>query len=168
MHPTGVVTWIARSIQWVSAIIVLGITAWAARDTKTVTVIYSLVISVVTVVSLPFALATSCISRRHRWHILPLIAIDGVLSYLWITSAIFLSLDFNRISCRTIRWNGETVCSRKYTAEAFSFIAFFTTLIALSAEIAFIYYARPGAVREKEHIQPEERIAQNLGAAGVL
>jgi hypothetical protein len=44
MHPTGVVTWIARSIQWVSAIIVLGITAWAARDTKTVTVIYSLVI----------------------------------------------------------------------------------------------------------------------------
>lgn len=41
----------------------------------------------------------------------------------WLTSAIFLALDFNQHSCRTIPWNGEIVCSRKYTAEAFSFIA---------------------------------------------
>ena len=43
-HPTGLITWIARFIQAISAIIVLGITAWAARDTKTVTVIYCLII----------------------------------------------------------------------------------------------------------------------------
>lgn len=43
-HPMGIVTYIARLMQFVSAVVVLGITAWAARDTKTVTVIYSLVI----------------------------------------------------------------------------------------------------------------------------
>jgi hypothetical protein len=43
-HPLGAAGWIARAIQCVSAIIVLGITAWAARDTKTVTVIYSVTI----------------------------------------------------------------------------------------------------------------------------
>jgi hypothetical protein len=43
-HPLGIVAYIARLIQFISAIVVLGITAWAARDTKTVTVIYSLVI----------------------------------------------------------------------------------------------------------------------------
>ncbi|KAJ6108135.1 hypothetical protein N7523_009458 [Penicillium sp. IBT 18751x] len=122
-HPTGLVTWIARFLQLISAIIVLGITAWAARNTKTVTVIYTLTIAALTVVTIPFAIGMSCMSRRHRWHVLPLIAIDGALSYLWLTAAVFLALDFNQMSCRVIRWNGETVCSRKYTAEAFSFIA---------------------------------------------
>lgn len=43
-HPLGLVGWIARVVQLISAIIVLGITAWATRDTKTVTVIFTLVI----------------------------------------------------------------------------------------------------------------------------
>lgn len=43
-HPTGLVAWIARTLQCFSAVIVLGITGWAARHTKTVTVIYTLVI----------------------------------------------------------------------------------------------------------------------------
>lgn len=43
-HPLGIVAYIARLIQFISAVIVLGITAWAVRDTKTLTVIYSLVV----------------------------------------------------------------------------------------------------------------------------
>lgn len=43
-HPLGLVGWIARVLQLISSIIVLGITAWATRDTKTVTVIFTLVI----------------------------------------------------------------------------------------------------------------------------
>jgi len=43
-HPLGLVGWIARVVQLISSIIVLGITAWATRDTKTVTVIFTLVI----------------------------------------------------------------------------------------------------------------------------
>ena len=43
-HPCGTVSTIAHIIQCVSAIIVIGITAWAVRDTKTLPVIFSLVI----------------------------------------------------------------------------------------------------------------------------
>lgn len=43
-HPYGTVATIAHIIQCVSSIIVLGITAWAVRETKTLTVIFSLVI----------------------------------------------------------------------------------------------------------------------------
>lgn len=43
-HPLGSVGWVARAVQTLSSIIVLGITAWAVRDTKTVTVIFTLVI----------------------------------------------------------------------------------------------------------------------------
>lgn len=89
------------------------------------------------------------------------------------------------MSCRAVRWNGQVVCSRQYTAEAFSFIALsvistnirvhiltvtlsFTTLMALCCEIAFIYAVKAGTVREKQDVQAEERIARNLSAAGVL
>lgn len=43
-HSVGLAGWFVRTIQAISAIIVLGITAWAVRGTKSVTVIYSLVI----------------------------------------------------------------------------------------------------------------------------
>lgn len=43
-HPLGIVTLIAHSIQCVSALIVLGITAWAVQGTKTLTVIFALVV----------------------------------------------------------------------------------------------------------------------------
>lgn len=44
-HPLGLVGWFARTIQAISSIIVLGITAWAvSEDNKTLSVIFSLVI----------------------------------------------------------------------------------------------------------------------------
>ncbi|KAJ5921324.1 hypothetical protein N7466_009650 [Penicillium verhagenii] len=43
-HPLGLVSNVSRFLQMFSAIIVLGITAWAVKDTKTLTVIYSLTI----------------------------------------------------------------------------------------------------------------------------
>lgn len=43
-HPLGIVTLIAHIVQCASAIVVLGITAWAVRGTKTLTVIFALVI----------------------------------------------------------------------------------------------------------------------------
>lgn len=43
-HPLGIVTLVAHFVQCVSALIVLGITAWAVRGTKTLTVIFSLVV----------------------------------------------------------------------------------------------------------------------------
>lgn len=43
-HPCGVISIIAHVIQCASSFIVLGITAWAVRDTKTLTVIFCLVV----------------------------------------------------------------------------------------------------------------------------
>jgi hypothetical protein len=96
--------------------------------------------SVITPIAYAITLSTSCIANSHRWHVLPLLFTDAAISYLWaiiwtidhlpmlmpiswLTSFIFLALDFNHVSCSVHRWNGEVVCSRKYAAEAFSFIA---------------------------------------------
>ncbi|KAJ5090579.1 hypothetical protein N7532_009263 [Penicillium argentinense] len=166
-HPLGRVGWVARAVQVLSAIVVLGIIAWATRDTKTVTVIFTLVIAVLTLVVVACSTSISCIARRNKWHILVLILTDAALSYLWLTSFVFLALDFNRISCRVIRWNGETVCSRKYTAEAFAFIAFFTTLMGLTLEVFYVYYARPRAI-QKEEVPHEHHLARNLDEAGLM
>ncbi|KAJ5986585.1 hypothetical protein N7451_010950 [Penicillium sp. IBT 35674x] len=167
-HPMGIVAYIARLLQFVSAVVVLGITAWAVRDTKTVTVIYSLVIAALAVVILPLSIATSFIIRRAPWHIFLLLATDTVLSYLWITSFIFLALDFNQINCRILRWNGEAVCSRKYAAEAFSFIAFFSTLGAMVLEVIYIYCRKEKPLQTMEQAQHEEQVTQNLTNAGLI
>ncbi|KAJ5754801.1 hypothetical protein N7533_004344 [Penicillium manginii] len=165
-HPLGAVGWVARALQVFSSIIVLGITAWAVTETKTVTVIYTLVISVLSLLAAACSGLISCVARKRRWHVLILMVADGALSYLWLTSFIFLALDFNRVSCHINRWHGETVCSRQYTAEAFSFTAFFTTFLGLVLEILFVYYARPRTVLSKE--QTEQHLAQNLNEAGLM
>ncbi|KAJ5657631.1 uncharacterized protein N7484_001280 [Penicillium longicatenatum] len=167
-HPLGIVAYIARLIQFISAIVVLGITAWAARDTKTVTVIYSLVIAALAIVILPVSITASFVLRRRTWHIFLLFATDTVLSYLWITSFIFLALDFNQINCRILRWNGETVCSRKYAAEAFSFIAFFSTLGAMILEVIYIYCRKQEPLQAMEQGPHHEQVTQNLTNAGLL
>lgn len=96
-HPLGAVGWVARAVQIISSIIVLGITAWAVTNTKTLTVIFTLVIvccsenricfsnriqSVLTLVAVACSTFTSCMARNHRWHALVLIVTDGILSYL--------------------------------------------------------------------------------------
>lgn len=59
---------------------------------------------------------------------LVLIKVNAHLPSSWLTAFIFLALHFNNVSCSIHLWNGEEVCSRKYTAEAFSFIALYVTL----------------------------------------
>ncbi|KAE8423049.1 hypothetical protein BDV36DRAFT_290861 [Aspergillus pseudocaelatus] len=97
-------------------------------------------------------LIISCATRRRRGNFLPVLAFDLAFSYLWLTAFILLALDFNHISCRVVLWNGETVCSRKYAAEAFSFIAFIVTLASFLVEFAFMYSVKgethAGEIRE--------------------
>ncbi|OGM46222.1 hypothetical protein ABOM_004946 [Aspergillus bombycis] len=102
-------------IQCASAIIVLGITAWAVQHTKTTTAVLTPAIYGITLV-------ISCVARRRKGNFLPVLAFDLAFSYLWLTAFILLARDFNHVGCRVVLWNGETVCSRKYAAEAFSFI----------------------------------------------
>ncbi|OGE49902.1 hypothetical protein PENARI_c019G02713 [Penicillium arizonense] len=167
-HPCGTVSTIAHIIQCVSSIIVLGITAWAVQETKTLAVIFPLVISVLTPVLCAITLSTSCIANRRRWHVLPLLMSDAVISYLWLTSFIFLALNFNHISCSVNRWNGEVVCSRKYAAEAFSFIAFFMSMGAALFEVLYLYFRKEDTSQPMEQRAPEERLQENLQTAGVV
>ncbi|KAJ6036467.1 hypothetical protein N7540_000746 [Penicillium herquei] len=167
-HPTGMVSYVTRALQIFSAIIVLGITAWAVTGTKTLTVIFSLTISVVTIVFAVLSSVISYVLRRKRWHIFPIFITDAVLSYLWLTTFIFLAQDFNRQSCRISRWNSEVVCSRQYTAEAFSFIAFFATLVTLALEVAYIHHPKTRATAGNGEISREEAVSENLTNAGLL
>ncbi|KAJ5665014.1 uncharacterized protein N7477_007462 [Penicillium maclennaniae] len=154
-HSIGLAGWFVRAIQAVSAVIVLGITAWAVEGTETVMVVYLLVIASLTLVILVLALGISYMTRCYRWHIFLLLLTGGVLSYLSAykdgiidSYFILLALDFNRTNCRRNCWNGEVNCSRSYTAEAFSFIAL--------------------PVREMEENYLEERVAENFNAAGLI
>ncbi|OJJ53611.1 hypothetical protein ASPSYDRAFT_1164381 [Aspergillus sydowii CBS 593.65] len=121
--PLRIMIHVLHLIQVASAIIVLGITGWAVRGTKTLTVIYSLIIAALTPVMYLLATGTSYPGRRQKWFAVPWVICDGIISYLWLVSFVLLALNFNHQSCRISRWNGEIVCSRKYAAEAFSFIA---------------------------------------------
>ncbi|KAJ5757221.1 uncharacterized protein N7511_007403 [Penicillium nucicola] len=166
-HPCGTISTIAHIIQCISSIVVLGITAWAVVNTKTLTVIFSLVISILTPIINAIVLSTSCFANRRRWHVLPLLFSDVVISYLWLTSFIFLALEFNHVSCSVHRWNGEVVCSRKYAAEAFSFIAFFTSMSALVFEVLYLYYPKEASQPMEQRVQ-DERLHDNLQTAGVI
>ncbi|KAJ5087371.1 hypothetical protein N7456_010987 [Penicillium angulare] len=164
----GMVSYVTRFLQFFSSIIILGITGWAVRETKSLTVIYSLTIAVVTIVFSGVATLVGCMIRQKRWHIFPMFVTDAVLSYLWLTSFIFLALDFNRHSCRASRWNGEVVCSRQYAAEAFSFIAFFATLITLGLEVGYINSPRTNHVPTGEEMERNQQLTERLNDAGVL
>ncbi|KAJ5637681.1 hypothetical protein N7490_007560 [Penicillium lividum] len=181
-HPLGMVSYVTRFLQIFSAIIVLGITAWAVRGTKTLTVIYSLTIATVTIVAAILSLTIGGLLRRKTSHIFVILTTDAILSYLWLTSFIFLAQDFNRHNCRTDRWNGEIVCSRQYAAEAFSFIALiehfirkltmhndsFATLVNLSIEIAYAHRPIATRVDSHENLNREQQISENLNAAGLV
>ncbi|KAJ6140347.1 hypothetical protein N7471_006833 [Penicillium samsonianum] len=167
-HPCGVISIIAHVIQCASSFIVLGITAWAVRDTKTLTVIFCLVVAVLTPVFYGITVSTSCITRGHRWHVFPLLVTDAVMSYLWLTAFIFLALDFNHVSCSVHPWNGQRVCSRKYSAEAFSFIAFFTTLVAMAFEILYTYLPKKETTPTQERTNGVTNLENNLRDAGVM
>ncbi|KAJ5797197.1 uncharacterized protein N7518_005737 [Penicillium psychrosexuale] len=163
----GLISTIAHIIQCISSFVVLGITAWAARETKTLTVIFPLVVAVLTPIVDGITLGISCFTRRRRWQVLPLLLTDAVLSYLWLTAFIFLAQDFNQVSCSIHLWNHEMVCSRKYAAEAFSFIAFFTTFGAMTSEVLYAYLPKKDTpIQERK--DGATNLEHNLQGAGLM
>ncbi|KAE8381843.1 hypothetical protein BDV26DRAFT_289049 [Aspergillus bertholletiae] len=161
-----------HAIQCGSAIVVLGITAWAVQHTKSTTVIYSLVIAILTPALYAVVLIITCATRHRKGSFVPVLVFDIVFSYLWLTAFIFLARDFNQIGCRFLLWNGLTVCSRKYAAEAFSFIAFFFSLVSYLVEFAIMYTAKNDTptkeAREVRGSDDMTTLSQNLQNVGVV
>lgn len=82
-----------------------------------------------------------------------------ILPCRWLTAFIFLAQNFNQVSCSVSRWNGEVVCSRKYAAEAFSFIALLVCSMIFRARFAnwqqFRLAGRPPLpILLRLHLQP--------------
>ncbi|RHZ58375.1 MARVEL domain-containing protein [Aspergillus thermomutatus] len=151
---------VVRLFAWLSAIIVMGVTAWAVTKTDGYRVVYPLVIAVLSTAFYIPAMVVSTM-KRNRGYMLPL---DIVFSYLWLAAFIFLAQHIGQENCRWFYWGVSTACARKRTAEAFSFLAFFWTLCAMCFEIFNFYYSgkeRP----EGMHPHGEKRLHPEAGRA---
>ncbi|EDP53610.1 integral membrane protein [Aspergillus fumigatus A1163] len=141
---------VARLFAWISAVIVMGITAWAVTKRDGYRVIYPLVIAVLTTAFFIPAMIVSAM-KRNRGYMLPL---DIVFSYLWLAAFIFLAQHIGQENCRWFFFGVSSACTRKRTAEAFSFQAFFFTLCAMCLEIFNFYYSgREGPVGMRPHAE---------------
>ncbi|OJJ35962.1 hypothetical protein ASPWEDRAFT_533050 [Aspergillus wentii DTO 134E9] len=124
----------ARLFQWISAVIVLGLTAWATVHLDGYRVVYTLVIAALTTAFYIPAFFLSFM-KSNRGYMLPM---DVVFSYLWLAAFIFLSQANN--TCSWFVWTASRACARKNAAEAFTFLAFFWTLCGMCLEAGNVYY----------------------------
>ncbi|GFF25234.1 hypothetical protein IFM46972_01333 [Aspergillus udagawae] len=135
---------VARLFAWISAVIVMGVTAWAVTKVDGYRVVYPLVIAVLTTAFYIPAMVVSTM-KRNRGYMLPL---DIVFSYLWLAAFIFLAQHVGQLNCRWFAFGVSSSCTRKRTAEAFSFLAFFWILCAMCFEIFNFYFSgKEGPVR---------------------
>jgi hypothetical protein len=152
-----------RVIETISALIVLGITAWAVERTKTVTVIYTLVIACLTVFYTLILLTLAFFrSKTIIFHVISAV-VDFFLAFFWIAAFVLLANNYDTAGCRVNRWHGITVCSRPHTVEAFSFIAFFFTLVAAIFS-ALAAYAMTNEHRENEPPHREKSVTSSTVA----
>ncbi|CEJ61575.1 hypothetical protein PMG11_10105 [Penicillium brasilianum] len=129
-----------RLALWISAVIVMGLTAWSVTHLKGYRVIFTLVIAVLSVVFYIPSLFTACM-HRNRGYMLPL---DIVFYALWLSAFIFVAqtnygLNYEDGGCRFYVWSINSGCGRRNAIEAFTFLSFFWTLCGLCLEIANVY-----------------------------
>ncbi|KAI9926513.1 hypothetical protein MW887_004281 [Aspergillus wentii] len=119
-----------------SAVIVLGLTAWAVVHLDGYRVVYTLVIAVLTTAFYIPSLFLAFM-KSNRGYMYP---VDVVFSYLWIAAFIFLAQANNDNGCSWFVWTASKLCARKNVAEAFTFLAFFWTLCGMCLEAVNFYY----------------------------
>ncbi|KAL5335094.1 membrane-associating domain-containing protein [Aspergillus crustosus] len=132
-----------RSLQWASAVIVMGITSYfLAKGPRGQHLIYQEVIAVTSVVFfLPAFVSPFMPNTLSRF----VFFIDVIFSYLWLTAFIFAAQDYNWRNCYFNSPRGMG-CSRKRANEAFIFLAFIFTLIGMLGELYSLWsYRRENA-----------------------
>ncbi|KUL89180.1 hypothetical protein ZTR_03787 [Talaromyces verruculosus] len=120
-----------RTMQWVSSVIAMGFYAYFVhREHHGTHTIFNLVISVLSVVFfIPAFLSPFKSTLLSKWVAL----IDMVFSYLWLTAFIFAAQSYNYGNVYFNAPFGVKV-SVKHAAEAFTFLAFFFTVVGLVTE----------------------------------
>ncbi|CRG88637.1 hypothetical protein PISL3812_05668 [Talaromyces islandicus] len=137
-----------RIMQWISSVIAMGIFSYLIHKNPHGThLIYNEVISVLSVVFFLPAFASAFMPSTLSKYVVP---IDLIFSYLWLTSFIFTSQDFNYGSCSFAEAPGVS-CSKKHAAQAFTFLAFIFTFFALCTEVLdrWVDNPEPTTTREK-------------------
>ncbi|KAJ6115414.1 hypothetical protein N7486_001192 [Penicillium sp. IBT 16267x] len=124
---------VLRTLQWCSAVIVLGLTSrFVNQGPRGQHIIYQEVIAALSVVCfIPAFFSPFRPSSLSKIVIL----IDVVFSYLWLTAFIFAAQDYNWHSCYFNSPPGVS-CPRKKANEAFSFLAFILTFFGIFLEFA--------------------------------
>ncbi|KAL2868958.1 uncharacterized protein BJX67DRAFT_379450 [Aspergillus lucknowensis] len=134
-----------RALQWISAVIVMGITSYFInKGPRGQHIIYQEVIAVLSVVFfLPAFLSPFMPKMLSPFVFL----IDVVFSYLWLTAFIFAAQDYNENDCFLYAPPFRS-CGRKKANEAFIFLAFIFTLIGMLLELFALWSYR------REHTSP--------------
>jgi len=113
--------------QWISSIIVLGIVAYFINNyDEGEHLVYEIVIAAINAWAYGVGLFFPFI-KIYKGYSVP---VHLVFSYLWLTSFIFTAQDYNWHSCSANAPFGGK-CSKKHALEAFTFLAFFFTFVAI-------------------------------------
>jgi len=135
-------------MQWSSAVIVLGITAYYVdKHSHGTHLIYWLCIAAISTVAFLPAFISPFRPVAGRL----VLAIDIIMSYLWLTAFIFACQDYDFGSCRANSPPGKS-CSMKKANQAFIFLTFFFTFIGAHFEVASLWAhrrERGGIVHDK-------------------
>ncbi|QKX60245.1 uncharacterized protein TRUGW13939_07388 [Talaromyces rugulosus] len=139
---------VMRTIQWISAVIAMAFFSYfVSKNSHRNHLIYNEVISVLSVVFFLPAFISPFMPNLLSKYVVP---IDLIFSYLWLTSFIFTAQDFDYGFCSFAETPGVS-CSKKRTAQAFTFLAFIFTFFALCTEVydRWVDNPEPRTTREK-------------------
>jgi len=167
------ILFVIRLFLWISAVIVMGLTAWAVNHLKGYRTVYTLVIAVLATAFYIPSFFTS-LMRHNRGYMLPL---DIIFYALWLAAFIFVAQTDNlsngdHIGCHFYVWNLTSGCTRRNAIEAFTFLSFFWTLCGLCLEIANLYlYGRssmesPPATHPQKPTAAQTSPSANTGTNG--
>jgi len=165
------------ALQWASSIVVLGIsTFFVSNFDDGLSLKYEVIISALNAWTYGVGMFLPFIGLYKGYGV----PIHIVFSYLWLTAFIFTAQDYNKNNCLTTApdvSNTDEDCGRKFTLEAFCFLSFFFTFVAIFVEallyVSVHYTARtrnvasaagPGMI-ERSAVHPENETATRANGA---
>ncbi|KAJ5985598.1 hypothetical protein N7499_008114 [Penicillium canescens] len=147
---------VTRTLQWISAVIVMGLTSWFISYGRPhgTHMLYQEVIAVLSVVFfIPAFISPFLPSALSKFVLL----IDVVFSYLWLTAFIFAAQDYNSRWCYFTLPSGIG-CQYKKANEAFIFLAFIFTFFGMFLEVAALWAYRKETNPNARTTAAEEKI----------
>ncbi|OXV10780.1 hypothetical protein Egran_01459 [Elaphomyces granulatus] len=136
---------VARVMQWVSSVIVLGLVSYFINKGPSPHGGHLIYEEVIAALSVAFFLPAFV--SPFMPHILSkgVLAIDIIFSYLWLTSFIFMAENYDNSYCEFVA-PPFFPCSKKRAAQAFTFLAFFFTFLGMFLEVSSLWaYRRENA-----------------------